>query len=380
MGNAQPNWGQQNSLFIRTDQPNYVAGQVVTGSVYVQILVPCNPTSITLQLNGFDQAEWWWKEAYQVEDGRNEDGSPRYRTEWRERFSWEGRPREASIRNFFQVTCPLFQNFNMWGGVFPPGAYQFPFQFQLPPGLPGDFSEVAGLGNDTGYAAKVVYTLRAFLDCPGFNQDVFHEQPLIIDEQVRNPLVGIYKNPTFSQQVKMCCCIDKGIVTVDCTFDASFYQVGQVVNAIVSIDNQSECEIKNLNVKLCRYMRLRSHASSMRKDFGRDVLNTLSFPGVPPKTTKLNIPCGVQCIARHGQPAVQPQTTNPNPMASVHVTYKVQVECSIDWAPDVDIYMPIEIYQAIPQWLPPQAPMGFQPQAMPLANVQFGFQPIAQGW
>jgi hypothetical protein len=378
MGNIQ-GWGVRNSMYIRTDQPNYVAGQMVTGVVIAQIVQPCQPKTVTLSLVGYDRAEWWWKEQHQVQEGVDENGMPRYRTEWRERCSWEGSDRGRSRRLFFEVAFPLFANFNMWGGVFPPGAYQFPFQFMLPPGLPGDFSEFYESDPSDGYIAEVRYVLRAFLDCPGFAQDTFHEQPIIIDEQVRGGLV-IYKHPTVTQNVLFCCCIDKGIVSVDCTFDKSFYQVGEAVNALVSVNNQSQVNIDNLRVKLCRFVRLHSNASGMHKDFGREILNVAEFGMVPAGTLRPNVTCGVLCLARPGRPAVQPQTTNPNPQASVRVDYKVQIECSIPWCPDVDIYMPITIYQAVPQWIAPQAPPGFAPQVMPMANVQFGFPQMPSGW
>jgi len=268
-------------------------------------------------------------------------------------------------RQFFNSRMMVY---NFQGTIFP-GQYTFPFQFQLPPNLPGVFQEAIHRGEDMNYSAQVCYMLEAEADAVGWGQDIIYCQPLVIDEALRENIQPVSDQKT--QAVMFCCCINKGDATMKVYFDKNCYAPGETAQIICEADNRSSENFTHIVVKLMRRLTLRAEGNTWSDV---DVLFEERYPGVPAMTNASG-PNARQVPIRlmdRRDGILEPQTNS----ALIRCEYWIDVEFSIPYCPDIEIHLPVTIYAPQPpQWGIVQPPAFWNPgpNVMPQAQVQFEY-------
>jgi sporulation-control protein spo0M len=170
--------------------------------------------------------------------------------------------------------------------------------------------------------ATVQYHVEAEVDAKGFfSWDIKHSQPLVINQALLGSIVPARASRTSSAMV--CCCINKGQVTMDATFDKNAYTPGEQAQIVCQVNNQSTVDVQSINVKLMRKTVLRASGQSQQDV---DVVWQQSYPGVPKGSTLLG------SETRH-IPLMIPASVQPGTLSQVvRCEYWVDVECDISWA------------------------------------------------
>lgn len=357
MGNQQGQGYQQptmeqfaaaGGIYLQTGQANYATSQRVDGNIFLQLVQPlAQMEGIWLSFTGYESVSWEQEKTRQVRAGTNPDGTTRYRTE---RYM----ERHHAHHQFFNSRM-LVHNYQ---GPVMPGQYQFPFSFQLPDGLPGDFEEQRRVNGTDSYRASIRYTLTAECQAPGWRQDIVSVQPIIVDEHIRGSLAPVSEERTAS--VRFCCCIPRGDATMKVTFDKTCYMPGETAQIICEANNRSKVDFRAIVVKLTRRLKLVDNRGA-----SWNITETLfeqKYPGVKvgevaEGEAARNVPIA---IVSPKDGLLQPQTTRGK---YVTCRFHVIVEYDIPYCPDIQIRLPIEIYQLCqPNWGIQQAPAFWQPQ------------------
>jgi hypothetical protein len=235
-----------NEILIRTNKAEYVGGEKVYGIVYVCVHDPLDSKGLRLKVKGYEKCVW------------NYSYSEREGDEWVRRTG-----HKKDKKEFFRVDIRLME----YPGGFPVGYYSYPFQYALPPGLPGVFH----FANDIGmkWSATVKYKIKAEVDIPGMKNDLKATQPLMVRQRTKcqDPEPQVY---TEQGKVHTFCCIPRGDVNVIARLDKTAYRAGQEAEIAVDIDNQSSVDIEHFAVKLTRVVKLKGN-DPHRHDDGKDV-------------------------------------------------------------------------------------------------------------
>jgi len=173
-------------------------------------------------------------------------------------------------RRFFDVRIPVypFQNYCM------PGQYSFPFNFQLPAGLPGTFSE-AGRRWGTDYEAETSYFITGDIHCAD-GSEIRHQQRLIVYEKLMTDITAVALEKTAN--IYVCCCLNRGSVHMHSTFDKNAYVSGETANVVCKITNNSTSDITAIKTKLRRRIVMRSDAGATFSQV--ETLNQGTYEGV----------------------------------------------------------------------------------------------------
>lgn len=257
------NFSAGNNCFVRTDKPVYVSGESVTGTINLNCTRQFPSQGVFLIVKGVERCKWVERRTRQVPDGRDENGNQRYRTE--EYFvDHHGRNR------FFDVRIPVypFQNYCL------PGQYSFPFSFQLPAGLPGTFSE-AGERWGTRYEAETSYFITGDIHCAD-GSEIRHQQRLIVYEKLMSEIQAVALEKTAN--IYVCCCINRGSVHMESTFDKNAYVSGETAQVVCKVQNNSTSDITAIKTKLRRRIVLRSDAGATFNKV--ETLNQGTYAGV----------------------------------------------------------------------------------------------------
>ena len=337
-------WGLTNTVIrlgdgswiaVQTDAPSYTAGQILTGKVVASIVNPvvCDDVSVLIEL---EEAVYWDEErSHTVTEG--EPPHQRTRTVWHH----DARQfRTALFREVIRVAALT--------AVLPPGMWQWPFSYAIPPSVPGvmkfrkfdDFSDPSwrSHGRKKETRAEVSFLLKAQLQCRGvFSNDLRSSQELVV-----NPLFDWARmQPQTSSkagQVLVCCCIPRGTVVLNVAADKAAYQMDEVMRITAVIENNSSSAVRRMVSKLKRVVILRDGAGHSRRL--EDVICSASYEGVAPKSS-----------GTRDMPLTLTSPTGFLPsIAAPHVTvsYYFSCECDIAFAFDIVAQMPITIYTPAP--------------------------------
>jgi len=322
------NFSSGNSIYVQTNKPSYVAGEAVSGTVFLNIVQPVVSKGIFLKVKGYERTRWEQKKTRMVEEGLNDDGSAKLvQQEYIEEHKGE--------RHFFKVRCPLYA----FGGPMVPGQWSFPFAFNLPEDLPGVFNE-SGERWGVKYHGRVYYKIKAECDVAGmFKSDIKHKQKLIVHERVMTALQPVTGENT--SNVMVCCCINKGSANMKTHFDKNCYIPGERAQIICEVRNNSTVGFKHITVKLMRRIKLKAdHHQELNQV---EEVYVEKYPGVEANSEAVGenarqVPLPLN-HRHHG--TIEPETHGH----LVHCEYWVDVECDIPMAPDIEIHMPIHIYE-----------------------------------
>ena len=147
-----------NSIYVQTDKPVYVAGDRVSGNIYLNIQSPFDSKGVFLTLNGFERCEWDEEKRVPVggqnqalnrhhhkphghghhghKHGHNNHGHNHAGGGGGQQYETIIEVHRARRNIIRQRMCVYPMRARLM-----PGQYTFPFQFDLSAGLPGNFEE-----------------------------------------------------------------------------------------------------------------------------------------------------------------------------------------------------------------------------------------------
>eukprot|EP00741_Cyanophora_paradoxa_P025738 tig00000391_g24837.t1 len=222
-------------IAVRTEQAVYFAGDTITGLVYLEAKEHVSATSITLKCKGFEKCAFYTSSSHTVRDG---DSS---RTETREE-------RHDGKQEFFRVKIPLAS----YPSQIPPGAYQWPFTFALPPSLPSSFHYQRGRDH-----AEVAYKLKAIVEVPGLlKPNIKSTQKVAVRQRFSNLITAQRKE--IEDTVRFFCCIPRGRIKIEMWCDKSAYVPGETAQIYAKIDNKSSNDVRSVSGELIARTTLRS--------------------------------------------------------------------------------------------------------------------------
>ncbi|GAB9472303.1 hypothetical protein Gpo141_00009484 [Globisporangium polare] len=319
--------GKKGKIGISVEKPSYVAGEIVRGTIYVEVYEPIQCDALVLKATGKEKVEW--------RESRNEsDGDGNTITKYED---------HDDEKEFFKqkiVICAIPQEYM-------PGHYMYPFEYQLPVELPGVFhleSYSSGFVDDL--KAKIKYKFKATLDVGGFfSKDLKADCNLAVHE--RNMQLIRPSEDSTTQNVNFLCCLNKGTCNLAVAMDKNVYLPGEVAQIQCQINNNSSVEISAMHCHLYQDIKLRlSHGGF--HEFTREIASRV-FPGVAAQSSSSQ-PQPLPLASDHGE-FLNPSTTGN----LIQCSYRINVECDIPWCPDVVLHLPVTlIAPEIPNvsWIP----------------------------
>jgi hypothetical protein len=331
----------KNKMSLKTDKAFYVSGELVTGTIKVKLADDVVCKGVMFKVTGYEKAEWEELETKTCEvevERENEEGGTETVSETR--FYDEVEEHEGK-KEFFKERMLVSEAVEL----LPEGVHEFPFQYQLPPGLPGVFEykkkrKVHKRDQDGGSSeeelkvkAKIVYKLKCYLDFDRA-KDLTAKQELVVHEMIEGNI-----NPShdeITREVMLCCCIPRGQCELKAVFDKNQYVPGELAQCMAKIDNRSKSDVGEMSVKLMRTIRLKNK-------HGRDynIVDTIleaNYEGVPAETD-----------AERAMPLQLAGDLQPSTNGKIcHCNYHFDVECNISMAPDIELHMPVVLYAPPP--------------------------------
>ena len=137
----------------------------------------------------------------------------------------------------------------------PPGNYVFPFQFQIPMGVPPSF-----VRNTSDDRASLTYCIKAYIDIPRGKDAKFREyftvlSPIPAAQWIERGPVSVDRTWRVT-----CCCFDKGVVSARIYMDRSLFAIDRDSCTIYAdIDNsQGKEPVNSLEVSLNNHVEYRA--------------------------------------------------------------------------------------------------------------------------
>jgi hypothetical protein len=231
--------------------------------------------------------------------------------------------------------------------VYNPGTYSYPFEYALPPTLPGAFhmERYSSLFVEN-LEATIKYKFKATLDVGGFlAKDLKTTTSIVVHEQLTQTIQPSHDSTT--QNVNFLCCFNKGSCDLAVSMDKNVYFPGETAQIMCQINNRSQVDISAMRCRLYQdiTVTLRHGPETFKREIAR-----LEFPGVTAGTS-VSQPQPLPLV-----PNVEGFVTPSTHGMIVRCDYRVEIECDIPWCPDVELHMPLTIIAPVlpsPAYAPP---------------------------
>eukprot|EP01118_Nematostelium_gracile_P001257 TRINITY_DN11318_c0_g1_i1.p1 TRINITY_DN11318_c0_g1~~TRINITY_DN11318_c0_g1_i1.p1 ORF type:complete len:489 (+),score=122.07 TRINITY_DN11318_c0_g1_i1:1383-2849(+) len=298
-----------NKLTVTLEKGTYLGGETVIGNVHLTCLVPFKARGVVVKMRGFERCK------FDEHRTRTERDSHGHTHTVHETIVHTGR------NDFFCLHIPVYPV----TGEVSPGDYDFPFQYTLPPNLPGSFRS---RGSPHNHLAEVLYYAEAKVDVI-HKFDLKSKLYFVVNEVFNKELQPSsgrnYKTFMFTQ----------GQLDARVWLDQNCYFPGNTVISKVEVNNTSKKPTKKLMMKVVRRITIHAHGMCQFSD----EIYRQSYPGFEP--------CfyGVRWLPFAIPMDVQP-STNGN---MVKAEYFIYIECDIPGAIDLVVALPTTILA--PQWL-----------------------------
>lgn len=309
-----------NKIWVTLNQHSYVAGDMVSGNVEMDCVVPFFAKGVVLRVKGFERVWWQYQETEYEGEGQN-------------RKAIQVTREQKENKEFFKQTIVVYPH----QGTVAPGHYSFPFLYQLPPNLPGTYHEEGGHNhNGTGYHAKVLYKVKASVDVH-FRHNLHHTARLVVNEKFDQLLA-----PSYAENQKSF--LTGGNLHIRTWLDKNAYMPGETMLAKMKANNTSVKPTRRIRIKVFHNLELRAHGRTKQiyyKEYEQD------FPGFEP--------CfyGLKWMPFHVPVSLRPSSLLGH---HVHSSYIFEIECDIPGATDLSVKLPVRLLA--PQFLwssvPPQ--------------------------
>jgi len=315
----------RNKIWVTLNQPSYVGGDVVAGTVEMDCMVPFYAKGVIVKFKGFERL-WLQEHRTETEGEGNNKRTVQKTIDHKEN------------KEFFKSVVTVYPA----SGVVNPGHYSFPFTYQLPPTLPGTFCED---GKDAmgAYSAKILYKVKATVDV-AFRHDLKSTTRIIVNERC-NELV----KPSFAENRKSFL-LTKGKLVVKAWLNKNAYFPGETLVTKFKANNTSIKPTRKISLKVHHRMELKAHLYHRSVNH---VVYKQEYEGVNP------------CFyGKRYLPFNIPVNLKPSSVLGNHVksSYVLELEFDIPGAIDLSVNLPITIFA--PQFL--YSTMPSQPPGAPL--------------
>lgn len=219
MGNISSKYTfEHGNVYLQTDKPYFVAGEQITGNIYLNLSMGYPASSLEIEVMGVEKSKWITRESRRVKKGENTT------TEFVD--VWHAN--ESKVINY-KIPVYYFP-----GGMAPAGQYTFPFSFALPPNIP---ASIIYCGFNSSVAV-IKYKIKAVMEPTmgltvkkmKFKQDLVIRQPA--DASALAP------KQTDERPVYVCCCFgNKGNARITTQFEKDAYTPDEVCRAMCDVDN-----------------------------------------------------------------------------------------------------------------------------------------------
>jgi hypothetical protein len=242
-------------LTVHIARETYYPGSIVRGHVTVDLKKALVFQAIRLRLTG---KEWVIVRRHKSEGAAKDVLTKQRETFWKQLVTVEGVDKTSctAVAHHDALECTISMEKSMHSGVprfeAPAGKYCYPFEFELPAGVPPSFQQK---GDEEDYAA-VLYFVKAYIDLPGgreadvIDRKFFTVVSRIGQDQYRRDAVP--QKQTNTHEV-MCACISRGKITCKIEAPRSIVTVEQdgVVPFVVTVDNtQGNAPVDRVMVQL----------------------------------------------------------------------------------------------------------------------------------
>jgi len=298
-------------------KPYYLGGELVTGVVNLQIVAPIQANKICVKFKGVERTKIENTVVYTDAEGNMQTRQDEYKEE----------------KEFFKNVLVL-QQFN--GAVIAPGAYQLPFQFQLPAQLPGVFYDERKESDGDKIKAAIMYKVKAFVDMPG--KDVADKSFLIV-----NSLLAKSPKPVVETGSKKFMFGGSGKLYMTVELAKNVFMPGETLYCRCKIKNESKKNVKAIKIKLMREVTVKAKS---KKKFKNQEMQRKVFPGCPKKSeteVMLELPLSAQMF-----PSTEGQLCK--------LKYHLDIEADVPMAPDLEVHPKIVLallpIQGVPMFNP----------------------------
>lgn len=194
------------------------------------------------------------------------------------------------------------------------------------------------MGRKKEYRAEVAFTMKAMLQCRGvFSNDLRSSQELVVNAAFDWNKMQPQKAST-AGAVVVCCCLNKGNVVLNTSYDKAAYQAGETMHVTANIQNDSTVAVRAMVSKLQRIIMLRDGSGHSHRIV--DTMCTARFEGVPAKSAAVrDMP--LQLMSATG---FLPSINSPH----LTISYTFSCVCDVPWAFDIVTDTPVLVYQPAP--------------------------------
>ncbi len=240
MGNQN---AKQGGMVINFDRPYYYPGDVVTGTVYLNIMEAFETRGLELTVKISESVQWWETEI-------------KYETK-QEHDEVTKQMKDVTHTNHVKVekfdTKVLFENScligTMMNNIFGFGQYSYPFQFTLPYHLPGSFEYY-----DDEVSANIKYEVKArTLSWHGKSFELETKGILVVRQSPKN--VDYPTNLSDTKALSTWCFFSKGSSTLDVSYPKNNFVQDETVQVLCHLNN-TRCQLNTKCIKLQLFQRI----------------------------------------------------------------------------------------------------------------------------
>ena len=215
----------KNGMFVELNKPYYYPGERVTGNVYVNIQQAWGTRGIDFQIKTKEFIRYIERVKKPFKRQRKNPQTKKMETYTAYEYVNVERRDEKTLYKFSNLLTQCN------GNIFNIGQYCYPFEFTIPPNLPGSFEYY-----DKDSSACITYTVKAKAISINNAKEMIKSENVII---VRQPYTNFNYPTNVNRNIQLGCCTDKGTAMVNLQYDNNAYSLGETVNAHLVINNSS---------------------------------------------------------------------------------------------------------------------------------------------
>jgi len=281
-------------------QPHFVDGDLLAGSVVVDLGHTLNVHEIVFELEGKEEA--FWEESKTTTDS-------------------EGHVKTETIHRHHKH-CFIHEKIQLAGsGTLQSGSWSYPFTYRLPSGIPASFKEETTVGGHK-VVGKIKYRAKAEVDAH-HSKDLKTHVPVIIGRRISGPVGCVAK------QNHKSCMFNKGSLALKVEANKDTYFPGEEAKLKVEILNESVKKVTGINVVLYRDLTLyaEGHRFNHREISAQTRAEGLNEATKDKRIIRFRIPDDYSELSSDSE--------------VLKASYNIKVECDVPMAVDLDVHLPI---------------------------------------
>ena len=299
---------------IELDQVDYAGGDEVTGRVVLDLDEPIPSRGIRARFEGYERA--YWVRGY----GKN--GSPNWETRpfFDEEKTLHGHPPLSTTEVIQDAIRGIFSKDNY--EILTVGKHAFPFSFQLPDALPGDY--------ESPKASTIRYEITAYVDIP-LKVDLKTSRRLTIYESYDREALA----PVEAEASKTFLLDDDAPLDVTLRLDRNMYHPGDELEAFVCIQNSSSRKLEKLCLEIVQIEELQAQNLTEEERY-----------------EMLLVEHEAPVVAEGEEKELSIKATLPNDLYAtitsgelVRVSYALVLRVGVAWGGDLSVELPIVLLE-----------------------------------